>query len=71
MTRWNRETYFGLVHRAEYFRWQAVKGFPSAGRDPLTGLAKISDYWREAGRRAHIAQARVFFALARDFRLTH
>ncbi len=71
MTRWNLETYNGLIARAEYFRWQAFKGFPSMGNDPLTGLTKVADYWRTAGRKAHIAQARVFFALARTFRLNH
>ncbi len=68
MKLWNRQTYYAFMAHVEYFRWSACKGFPSAGNDPTTGLAKIGDQWRAAGRKSHIAQARYFLGLARTLR---
>ncbi len=68
MTRWTKQTYFAFMAHVEYFRWSACKGFPSAGNDPTTGLAKIGDQWRGAGRKAHIAQAHYFLDMCRTLR---
>ncbi len=73
MTNFNHRHHADLLDRAAYFSWSARRGFPGPGCDPMTGLNKSihDETWCAAGRASNIAQARVFFALARNFRLTH
>jgi hypothetical protein len=53
--------------RAEYFVWEARRGFVPAGNDPATG--RPWDSWRDAhraiGRASHAGAARACYALAR------
>ena len=70
MNRYEKQHHTSLMERGMYFAWNARKGSPSAGCDPMTGLAKSmhDDEWCAAGRASSIAQARVFFRLARNYR---
>jgi hypothetical protein len=61
--------------RVEYYVWAALRCFPVAGGDPITGRPRDGRFsrdplghFRAEGREAHKAMARYWLRVARDLR---